>query len=136
MFRHLSDGVPPEPESFTVRGRTLSIGRTARGVAMASFEELCVRPLGPADYIMLQAAFHTVILSDIPRMGPDMRNEAKRFVTLIDVLYEHRVNLICSAAAEPEALYSEGAGAFEFARTTSRLNEMQSPGYIAEVHRF
>ena len=136
MFRHLSDGIPPEPESFAVQGRTLSIARTARGVAMASFEELCARPLGPADYIALQAAFHTVILSDIPRMGPDMRNEAKRFVTLIDVLYEHRVNLICSAAAEPEALYSEGAGAFEFARTTSRLNEMQSPGYIAEVHRF
>lgn len=136
IFRHLTDGIPSEPESFTVRGRTLSIARTARGVAMASFEELCARPLGPADYISLQAAFHTVILSDIPRMGPDMRNEAKRFITLIDVLYEHRVNLICSAAAEPEALYSEGAGAFEFARTTSRLNEMQTPDYIAQAHRF
>ncbi len=136
MFRHLSDGIPPEPESFTVQGRTLTIARTARGVALASFEELCARPLGPADYIALQAAFHTVILSDIPRMGPDMRNEAKRFVTLIDVLYEHRVNFICSAAAEPDGLYPEGAGAFEFTRTTSRLNEMQTPGYIAEAHRF
>ncbi|MDA0230881.1 MAG: cell division protein ZapE [Proteobacteria bacterium] len=135
MFRHLSDGIPPEPETFTVKGRTLTIARTARGVAMASFEELCARPLGPADYIALQAAFHTVIVSDIPRMGPDMRNEAKRFVTLIDVLYEHRVNFICSAAAEPDVLYSEGAGVFEFARTTSRLNEMQTSGYIAEAHR-
>lgn len=136
MFRHLSDGIPPEPEDFDVQGRALTIERTARGVAMASFDELCARPLGPADYIALQAAFHTVILSDIPRMGPDMRNEAKRFVTLIDVLYEHRVNFICSAAAEPDALYPEGTGAFEFTRTTSRLNEMQTPGYIAEAHRF
>ena len=136
MFRHLSDGIPPEPESFTVKGRTLTIERTARGVAMATFEELCARALGAADYIALQAAFHTVILSDIPRMGPDMRNEAKRFVTLIDVLYEHRVNFICSAAAEPDALYTEGAGAFEFARTVSRLIEMQGPDYIAEAHRF
>ena len=77
-----------------------------------------------------------MILSDIPRMGPNMRNEAKRFITLIAVLYEHRVNFICSAAAEPEALYTEGAGAFEFARTVSRLAEMQTPGYIAEAHRF
>ena len=136
MFRHLSDGIPPEPEDFDVQGRALTIERTARGVAMASFDELCARPLGPGDYIALQAAFHTVILSDIPRMGPDMRNEAKRFVTLIDVLYEHRVNFICSAAAEPDALYPEGTGAFEFTRTTSRLNEMQTPGYIAEAHRF
>ena len=136
MFRHLSDGIPPEPEVFDVQGRALTIERTARGVALATFDELCARPLGPADYIALQAAFHTVILSDIPRMGPDMRNEAKRFVTLIDVLYEHRVNFICSAAAEPDALYPEGAGAFEFTRTTSRLNEMQTPGYIAEAHRF
>ena len=132
MFRHLSDGIPSEPEFFTVQGRTLTLARTARGVAMASFDELCARPLGPADYIALQAAFHTVILSDIPRMGPDMRNEAKRFVTLIDVLYEHRVNFICSAAAEPDALYPEGSGAFEFARTVSRLKEMQGAEYIAE----
>ena len=135
MFRHLNDGIPSEPEFFTVQGRTLTLARTARGVAMASFDELCARPLGPADYIALQAAFHTVILSDIPRMGPDMRNEAKRFVTLIDVLYEHRVNFICSAAAEPDALYPEGSGAFEFARTVSRLKEMQGAEYIAETHR-
>jgi cell division protein ZapE len=69
-------------------------------------------------------------------MGPDSRNEAKRFVTLIDILYEHRVNLICSAAAGPEALYAEGHGVFEFARTASRLREMQSSAYVAEAHRF
>lgn len=136
IFRHLSDGIPPEPEVFDVQGRTLTIERTARGVAFATFDELCARALGPADYIALQAAFHTVILRDIPRMGPEMRNEAKRFVTLIDVLYEHRVNFICSAAAEPDALYTAGSGAFEFTRTASRLKEMQGPDYIAEAHRF
>jgi cell division protein ZapE len=135
IFRHLSDGVPPEPESFTVHGRRLTIERTARGVAMTSFQALCAAALGAADYIALQAAFHTVILNAIPRMGPDSRNEAKRFVTLIDVLYEHRVNLICSAEAPPEALYAAGHGAFEFARTVSRLGEMQSPDYIAQPHR-
>ena len=136
IFRHLSDSIPPEPEVFDVQGRTLTIERTARGVAFATFDELCARALGPADYIALQAAFHTVILRDIPRMGPEMRNEAKRFVTLIDVLYEHRVNFICSAAAEPDALYTAGSGAFEFTRTASRLKEMQGPDYIAEAHRF
>jgi len=135
IFSHLSDGIPPEPEIFDVQGRTLTIERTARGVAMTTFDELCARALGPADYIALQAAFHTVILRDIPCMGPEMRNEAKRFVTLIDVLYEHRVNFICSAAAEPDELYTEGSGAFEFTRTASRLKEMQGPEYIAEAHR-
>ncbi len=136
IFRHLSDNIPPEPESFTVQGRTLTIARTARGVAMVSFEELCAEALGAQDYIALQEAFHTVILSGIPRMGPDSRNEAKRFVTLIDVLYEHRINFICSAAAAPDALYAEGHGAFEFARTVSRLAEMQTADYIAAAHRF
>ncbi len=135
IFRHLSDNIPPEPESFTVQGRTLTIARTARGVAMVSFEELCAEALGAQDYIALQEAFHTIILSGIPRMGPESRNEAKRFVTLIDVLYEHRVNLICSAEAAPEFLYAEGHGAFEFARTVSRLSEMQSPEYIGQTHR-
>lgn len=135
IFRHLSDGIPPEPEIFIVQGRTLTIRRTARGVAMASFDALCKEALGAQDYIAMQAAFHTVILRGIPRMGPESRNEAKRFVTLIDVLYEHRVNFICSAEAPPEALYAEGHGAFEFARTVSRLMEMQSSDYIARAHR-
>jgi len=135
MFRHLRDGVPPEPEIFEIQGRTLALDRTARGVAMATFDELCAEALGAADYIAIQAAFHTLILCDIPQMGPEMRNEAKRFVTLIDVLYEHRVNFICSAAAEPDALYPQGDGKFEFARTASRLHEMQGPEYIAQTHR-
>ncbi|MDP7641232.1 MAG: cell division protein ZapE [Alphaproteobacteria bacterium] len=136
MFRHLSDGIAPEPENFRVHGRSLTIERAARGVAVVSFDELCARALGAADYIALQAAFHTVIMYDIPRMGPDKRNQAKRFVTLIDVLYEHRINFICSAAAAPDALYAEGHGAFEFARTVSRLAEMQTADYIAAAHRF
>jgi cell division protein ZapE len=129
IFRHLSDSIPPEPEVFDVQGRTLTIERTARGVAFATFDELCARALGPADYIALQAAFHTVILRDIPRMGPEMRNEAKRFVTLIDAIYEARVRLIASAADAPEQLYNEGEGSFEFERTASRLREMQDAGW-------
>ncbi len=135
IFRHLRDGVPPEPEIFEIQGRRLTLDQTVRGVAMATFEELCAKALGAADYIAIQAAFHTLIMSGIPQMGPEMRNEAKRFVTLIDVLYEHRVNFICSAAAGPDALYAEGDGSFEFARTASRLHEMQGPEYIAQTHR-
>ena len=97
---------------------------------------MCEAPRGPADYTAVAEAFNTLVLSGIPRLGPEQRNEARRFINLIDILYEHRVNFICSAAAEPEALYTEGAGAFEFARTVSRLAEMQTQGYIAEAHRF
>ena len=79
-------------------------------------------------------AFHTIILVGIPVMGPDRRNEAARFVTLVDALYEHKVKLIAAAAAEPEALYPAGDGSFEFARTVSRLSEMRSAGYLAEGH--
>ena len=102
---------------------------------MVTFDTLCRAPLGASDYIALQEEFHTLILSNIPRMGPDEQNEAKRFVTLIDVLYDHRVNLICSAAANPEDLYKKGVGAFEFRRTASRLKEMQSTDYISRSHR-
>ena len=102
---------------------------------MSTFDDLCAKALGAADYIAIQAAFHTLILCDIPKMGSQMHNEAKRFSTLIDVLYEHRVNLICSAAVEPDSLYTDGIGSFEFARTASRLHEMQGPQYIAQAYR-
>ncbi len=135
MFRHLCDGVPPTPEIFKIKGRTLMLERMARGVAMATFDDLCAEALGAADYIAIQAAIHTLILRDIPKMGPEMRNEAKRFVTLIDVLYEHRVNLVCSAATKPDTLYASGDGSFEFSRTASRLYEMQGSEYISKTHR-
>ena len=86
-------------------------------------------------YLAIAKCFHTLVLASIPRMGPSMRNQAKRFVTLIDALYEAKVNLICSAEAGPNELYIEGDGAFEFERTSSRLIEMQSLEYMALPHR-
>ena len=95
------------------------------GVARASFAELCGKPLGPADYLAIAEAIDVLLLDDIPVLSRARNNEAKRFVTLVDALYEASVRLICSAAAAPDALYAEGEGAFEFARTASRLHEMQ-----------
>ena len=134
-FRRLTVGAAPASQRLVVQGRELVVPRAAEGVAMMSFAELCERPLGAADYLELASRFHTLILKDIPRLGPEKRNEAKRFVTLIDALYEAKVNLICSAAAAPQELYPAGDGAFEFERTVSRLMEMQSPEYMAKPHQ-
>jgi cell division protein ZapE len=101
---------------------------------MAGFGDLCENPLGPADYLAIAESFHTLVLRGIPKLGPEKRNEAKRFVTLIDALYEAKVNFICSADAPAESLYEEGDGAFEFERTVSRLMEMRSEEYMAEPH--
>ena len=101
---------------------------------MFSFRRLCGEARGAADYLAIAQAYHTVILVGIPRLGPDMRNEAARFVTLIDALYENRVKLFATADAEPEELYPKGDGAFEFERTVSRLQEMQSATYMALGH--
>ena len=106
----------------------------AEGVAFADFVDLCGQPLGTADYLAVAKRFHTLVLSSIPRLGSNHHNEAKRFVILIDALYEHKVNLICSADTAPEEIYTEGTGAFEFGRTVSRLNEMQSEAYMAAEH--
>ena len=100
-------------------------------MARASFWDLCGRPLGPADYLAIAHAVRVLVIEDIPHLSAANYNEAKRFVTLIDALYEARVRLICSAAEEPERLYSEGTGAFEFERTASRLREMQSADWEA-----
>ena len=104
----------------------MELPRVASGVARASFWDLCAKPLGPADYLALAAAVRVLILEDVPQLSSSNYNEAKRFVTLIDALYEGKVRLICSAAAAPERLYIEGEGSFEFARTASRLREMQA----------
>ena len=99
------------------------------GVARTSFAALCGTALGPADYLAIAEAVEVLILDDIRVLSRARNNEAKRFVTLIDALYEAKVKLICSAAAEPDALYPEGEGAFEFARTASRLHEMRGDGW-------
>ena len=115
-------------------GRTLHVPKCLKGVGVFSFRKLCGENRGAADYLAIARAFHTVILVGIPKMGPENRNEALRFIKLIDALYEHRVKLFVTAAAAPEALYQAGDGAFEFERTVSRLNEMQSEEYLALGH--
>jgi cell division protein ZapE len=134
-FRDLTDDATPHAETLKVRGRDLEAPVTAKGVARFTFEELCARPLGAADYLAIAARFHTVILSGIPMLPPEKRNEAKRFVTLIDALYEAKTKLICSAAAPPLDLNPEGETAFAFQRTVSRLMEMQADDYIAAHHK-
>ncbi len=127
-------GAHEREERVEVKGRILTVSRAARGAARFSFDELCARPLGAADYIALNRRYGTLFLDRIPVMDPAMRNEAKRFVTLIDAIYEARTKLVCSADAEPDGLYPDGDGAFEFARTASRLMEMRSAGYLGAEH--
>lgn len=115
-------------------GRTLHVPKSLKGVAVFSFKKLCAENRGAADYLAIAHAYHTVILVGIPKMGPENRNEAIRFTKLIDALYENRVKLFATAAAPPDQLYQAGDGAFEFERTVSRLNEMQSDDYMALGH--
>jgi len=121
-----------EETELIVQGRKLVFSQTARGVLKSDFETLCEANRGSADYLTIAQAFHTVILGGVPQMGPESRNAAKRFVTLIDALYETRTKLIMSAAVEPNLLYDEGDGAFEFERTVSRLIEMRTEEYLSQ----
>jgi cell division protein ZapE len=115
-------------------GRTLHVPKSLKGVAVFSFKRLVGEPRGAADYLAIARRYHTVIIVGIPVMGPDMRNEAARFVTLVDALYEHKVKLLAAADAEPSGLYPGGDGRFEFQRTVSRLEEMRSADYLALGH--
>jgi len=124
----------PSAELDVGGGRMLHVPKSLKGVAVFSFKRLCGEARGAADYLAIARAYHTVIVVGIPRMGPDRRNEAARFVTLIDALYENRVKLLVTADAPPEELYEAGSGRFEFERTVSRLNEMQSADYMALGH--
>ena len=124
----------PSAELDVGGGRLLHVPKSFKGVAVFSFRKLCAEARGAADYLAIARAYHTVIIVGIPQMGPDQRNEAARFVTLIDALYEHKVKLLATAAAAPEALYDQGDGRFEFERTISRLIEMQSADYLAAGH--
>lgn len=133
-FRALSGGADGEPRVLRTQGRDVEIPRAAPGVAMADFLDWCAKPMGAADFISIATNFHTVIVAGIPRLGPDSRDKAARFVTMIDEFYERKVKFVCSAAAAPSGLYPDGDGAFEFQRTVSRLMEMQSPEYLALEH--
>jgi cell division protein ZapE len=133
-FRKLTQGAEVTPETLFVHGRQLVMPKVAVDVAFAGFDVLCERPLGPADYLTIAQRYDVLMLAGIPEMTPERRNEAKRFVTLIDTLYEHRVKLICSAERPAENLYPAGDGAFEFQRTVSRLYEMRSEDYIGAGH--
>lgn len=128
IWQELTGG---EQHSLTlhVQGRQIELPRFHNGVARVKFYDLCGRMLGPADYLALADAVRVLIIEDIPRLSRSNFNEAKRFVTLIDALYEAKVRLIVSAAADPEMLYIEGTGTFEFERTASRLREMQAEGW-------
>ena len=114
-------------------GRKLHLPRASGGLLRASFASLCDHALGPQDYLAIAQRFHTVFLEDVPLLSPARRDAAKRFNTLIDALYEADAKLVALADAEPEALYPEGDGAFEFERTVSRLQEMRSADYVARV---
>ena len=122
-------GGPASELVLPVQGRAVVLPEFRNGVARATFYDLCGKPLGPADYLAIADAVKVLILEDIPTLSRSNFNEAKRFVTLIDALYEAKVRLICSAAAKPEMLYLEGEGTFEFERTASRLREMQADGW-------
>jgi cell division protein ZapE len=120
---------PEETTAIQVLGRTLTFPQTRDDLLRTSFQELCCQPLGAADYLAIAERFRTVILEDVPALSLEKRNEAKRFVTLIDALYDCKVKCIFSAEVPPEKLYPSGDGSFEFQRTVSRLMEMQSESY-------
>lgn len=133
-FATLTDNATPHPEEIELQGRSLIAERAARGIARFTFDELCNKPRGAADFLAIASRFHTVMIDDIPRLEAAERDAAKRFVVLVDSLYEHKVNLFATAAAEPSALYTQGDTAFEFERTVSRLMEMQAEDYLDSAH--
>lgn len=133
LWRELKGGEPEEPAHLTVLGRDVVVQRTVGSMARATFADLCSKPLGPQDYLAIAQRFHTLFLDDVPILSSANHHEARRLVTLVDALYEAKTKLIVLAAVKPEALYTEGVGAFEFERTVSRFNEMQSKDWLAYV---
>jgi len=125
-----------EAAELPLKGRSVHVPRAAMGVARFSFHDLCEQPLAAADYLRIAREYHTLIIDHIPVMTFDNRNAAKRFIILIDTLYDMNVKVIASAAAEPDALYraEQGFEAAEFSRTASRLIEMRSQAYLAQPH--
>lgn len=133
-FAELTGQPHGEPETLMVMGRPFVVTQAARGVARSDFAELCGTALGAGDYLALATHFHTLILDGIPRLSPDNFDQARRFITLIDTLYDHRVKLVASAADMPDRLYMRGENAKMFERTASRLEEMQSQDWLGLAH--
>ncbi len=135
-WSRLTLGRKAAPMELTVKGHKLHVPAAAQGAARFSFQDLCVLPLGSADFLRLAHEFHTIIIDRIPVMRFGQRNEAKRFIILIDALYDNAVKLMASAEAPPHELYiaDQGLELFEFQRTVSRLIEMGSQSYLALPH--
>ncbi len=131
VFAHLTDHAEPYREELEVKGRKIPVPAVAKGAARFTFAELCERPRGAEDYIAIAKAYHTVFIDGAPVMNYDRRNEAKRFMTLIDALYESGTKVVITADAEPDKLYRSGDHAFEFQRTASRLYEMRGAAYLS-----
>ena len=134
IFVELTGQPHGEPETLMVMGRPFVVTQAARGVARLDFSSLCATALGAGDYLALATHFHTLILDGIPRLSPDNFDQARRFITLIDTLYDHRVKLIASAADMPDRLYMRGENTRMFERTASRLEEMQSQDWLGLPH--
>jgi cell division protein ZapE len=135
-WQRLTGMLSGEPFDIPIKGRVIRVAEAAKGVARFSFAQLCGQPLGASDYLRIAHEFHTIILDRVPVMDYPQRNEAKRFIALIDTLYDNAVKLVASAEAEPPALYlaTDGYEANEFKRTASRLFEMRSNEYLALPH--
>ena len=133
-WARLTAGVKAKSLTLTVLGRKLAVPQAAHGVARFEFSDLCIQPLAAPDYLAIAQTFHTILIDRIPVMTDNMHNVARRFVVLIDTLYDEGVKLVCSAAAAPEALYPDGRGTEAFRRAASRLAEMQSDDYLKRGH--
>ncbi|MBO21570.1 MAG: cell division protein ZapE [Rhodospirillaceae bacterium] len=133
-FATLTDNADPASFEIEVAGRVIHAHQAARGIARFTFDELCNKPRGASDFLAIATHYHTVMVDNIPTLNARERDAAKRFVVLIDSLYEHHVNLFASAESEPDALYMRGDTAFEFQRTVSRLMEMQAEDYLNSPH--
>lgn len=133
LFEKLTFPHAAKKDCLMIKGRQLPVLKAVNGHAWTGFDELCEKPRGAVDYQALAKAYHTIFLNEVPRMGYDRRNEAKRFILLIDTLYDAGIRLVMNAEVEPQRLYHGKDHAFEFERTISRLTEMQGEEYLAKT---
>ena len=130
LWQHITGKAEGKQAQIIVKGRTLIVPEALNGVARFTFHDLCGKPLGRDDYLTLVEKYHTIFIEDIPQLGAAQRDQARRFITLIDTIYDSQVRLVASAEVEPNLLYEEGDNAFLFERTASRLIEMQRGAHL------